>query len=297
MLHRNQRPRRFFTRAQISRPLFRRPRDSERLQRLVVPAHGASAENEREELLPLYGLDEVMRRMGLSIFLLFPLSAGAAIDLTKPPLAFCEPPLSVSDRTADCDHNDTFTTAAKACFARLNQLEAELGKEAHAVARQGELSQLSKTNTGGKEYAFSEAALIYLQAVASTALRELKEYSNVVAMPALDDAPSSVADLKHGGWGASCFSEAQRGLEKTRTEFSAKLSRYAARIAESRKYQATLRANATNFGALSGETSPALKQMGKGSGNLPAKPAAGKDSWISGVEEDAAARAKSPLSK
>ncbi len=215
-------------------------------------------------------------------------TAQAAVDLKNIPATFCQAPLEASGNTASCNDNNTFISAARDCYKKLNALETQLGTEAAAIAAKNTNAQHGQTLKGQAEYQFSVAVFAYLLQIASVAQGELKEYQTYVAPPPDNNFSRSEDPSNPYAWfdEIPCWGETHAELRKTRQDFADKSGRYLARMNEAKKMQAGLGKNATQLGALG--AAKAANTQGKAASGMPAvntKPKTGP-SDITGVKED-----------
>lgn len=227
-----------------------------------------------------------MRKLFIVLALLPALPAHAVGFDHKVPVSFCEPGERVADRIQNCETNTEFRLASSACLEKLNQLERKLGDEAMAIAKAGVETQVGEMHTGDAEYQFSAAAMDHLIAVARLARSELDPYYKYVAPPDVFDG--SVDDPFAAADRTNCFGGTNFHIQSMQNEFSGKIARFQQRLAESKKHSKTLKGSVAATNTLGSQK--AARTTASGGGKIQPSAPAARDSDISGIKEDEAAR-------
>lgn len=226
-------------------------------------------------------MGRAVKFLGLSLFF-FAVPAVAATDFKKPPKIFCEPALSVAERTRSCEGNGILLNAAKDCLTKLNDLEKSLGVEAQAIAQAAQASQLGKIKGGTAEYTYSAEALVYLRAIALAAARQVADYKDYVVLPpdAERESSDNPSDPYGWAWGVDCYGGSKKALDRARQDFTDKIARYDTRLAQARQFEGKLVNSGSDFSSLS---SAKLKSGGVSAGDLSGVSKPTRESDVSGV--------------
>lgn len=194
------------------------------------------------------------------MWLLWSAMAVGAVDLKSVPSVFCEPFQAVNERVDSCEENSKFDLAAKKCITDLEKVEAELGQTAMAVAKAAGQSQAEKTNSGKREYAFSEEALKYIVQVATLAKKQMAEYRDYLSPPPFAlDPETERDDLVGEARKKPCFGANEKKILESEAYLTKKIALYQERLGQSKAHQLVLQKRETDYGSITANKLPVAK--------------------------------------
>lgn len=232
--------------------------------------------------------------VALSLLLTAP-TTHANEKLFQVPASYCPAAAAIAQGVNDCTDNDAFIQAGEAC---LEKLEAEVKRAAGTMrknfAKGAVQAQNEKFSDSIHDYALGSEALAYLTSIAKMAIAEVSLYPEELAFPEDMDAPDITGKSPESyAMSTECYGDTKRSLDGLVQDFQhvlANLQKTKAATDERGETSLFRRVGLKNEAPAEG-ANPKLQQ-GKGQGSGKTKEY--RDSGISGIEEDAAARKQKP---